>query len=276
MGPGRLLIGTSGWSYASWRGVFYPVGLPVSEQLDYLSHRTSATEVNASFYRLQRPPTFRSWFAQAPDEHVFSVKGSRYVTHLKQLRDPETALANLLASGVLELGTKLDVMLWQLPARLSFRPEPIEEFLRVLPRTTGEAAALAGRHDDRLTEDQVVLEPRQPEHRLRHALEPRHPSFGTDEAAALLAEYDVAMVDSDSAGTWPRFERDTAGFRYVRLHGHTQLYTSRYTDAELDAWAERCLAWTGSGQDVHVYFDNDSQAHAPRDALRLLDRLPAG
>ncbi len=108
---------------------------------------------------------------------------------------------------------------------------------------------------------------------MRHALEPRHPSFDTDEARALCAEHDIAIVIADSAGRWPTMHDATSDFRYVRLHGETELYASGYTDASLDRWASTCRSWLDQGHDVHVYFDNDARGHAPWDAVRLLDRL---
>lgn len=272
MNHGRYLIGTSGWSYRPWHGDFYPTGLKNTDELRYLSGRTTSTEINASFYRLQRPESYRRWRDATPADHVFAVKGSRYVTHLKQLREPRMALANLLASGVLELGPKLGVLLWQLPATLGF-DDRVLRFLDALPRTLGDAAALAAEHDERLGGDRVAIPATVGGVPLRHALEPRHPSFGSEEAVAALAENGVALVWSDSPGIWPAWDRDTAPFRYVRLHGHSRLYASRYSDRSLDLWAERCRSWAGAGEDVHVYFDNDARGHAPYDALRLLGRL---
>ena len=271
---GHVLIGTSGWAYDSWRGDFYPDVLRQDDELAYLARRTTATEVNATFYRLQRPSTFRRWRDALPAGHRVAIKGSRYLTHMKQLRDPEAGLANLLASGVLALSDHLDVVLWQLPARMKYDEERIGRFLDALPRTMGAAARLAAEHEAPAPgEENAVLAVAHPRARLRHALEPRHRSFDTTEAADLLAAHDVAMVCSDSPGSWPAFDRDTASFRYVRLHGHSDLYASRYSDRSLDRWAERCGQWTDAGQDVHVYFDNDARGHAPHDALRLLDRL---
>jgi uncharacterized protein YecE (DUF72 family) len=166
-------------------------------------------------------------------------------------------------------------MLWQLPAILPF-DDRVTDFLDVLPRTFAEAAALAAGHDERLPADRVAIPDgadADPRAGLRHALEPRHPSFGSAEAAAALTDRGIALVWSDSPGSWPAWDRDTAPFRYVRLHGHSRLYTSRYADRSLDAWAERCRTWAAAGEDVHVYFDNDANGHAPHDAARLLGRL---
>lgn len=273
MPTGRFLVGTSGWSYRSWHGDFYPDGLTQSEELRHLSAHTTATEVNATFYRLQQPSSFRRWGEEVPEGHVFAVKGSRYITHMKQLRDPRPALGNFLASGLLALGDRLDVVLWQLPARTVFRPEVLEPFLETLPRTMGEAAQLAAEHDERIGGDAVLLETAVPDAPLRHALEPRHTSFRAAEAVALLLHHDVATVYSDSPESWPVLDLDTASFRYVRLHGHDELYRSRYSDKELAAWADRCRGWAAAGQDVHVYLDNDGYGHAPHDAVRLLRML---
>jgi uncharacterized protein YecE (DUF72 family) len=233
------------------------------------------------------------------------VKGGRFITHMRKLRGVETALANFLASGVLALGPKLGPVLWQLPAnlpyerermadffasgvlalgrklgpvlwqlpaRMALSPDRLEAFLTLLPRTHAEAAALAARHDDKLADDRTLTEC-EVDLPLRHALEPRHPSFDTDEVRSLCAEHDIALVVADSAGRWPTMHDATSDFRYVRLHGETELYASGYTDESLDRWAAQCREWLTEGHDTFVYFDNDAKGHAPHDAVRLLDRL---
>ncbi|MBO9524209.1 MAG: DUF72 domain-containing protein [Nocardioidaceae bacterium] len=267
-----IRIGTSGWSYPSWRGDFYPRRLRHRDELAYLAERTTSLEINGSFYSLQRPSSYGAWRDATPDDFVLALKGSRFVTHLKRLRDVETALANLFASGPLALGDKLGPVLWQLPERIPYDEQVLGEFLALLPRSTHEAAALAEKHDDRVSGDRVFTEPG-PDRPLRHALEPRSTTFDTDEAAALLARHRVATVLADAAGRWPAIDRDTADFRYVRLHGHTELYASGYSPAHLDAWAGRCREWDASGQDVYVYFDNDARGRAPYDAVGLIERL---
>ncbi|WP_082606339.1 DUF72 domain-containing protein [Nocardioides sp. Root190] len=275
MAHGRYLVGTSGWSYRSWHGDFYPSDLPAADELRFVAARTTATEVNATFYRLQQPASFRRWAQLVPVDHRFAVKGSRYITHMKQLRDPRAGLANFFASGVLALGERLDVVLWQLPSRTVLRPDVLADFLAALPRTAGEAAQLAKDHDGRLPEAAAVTESPTPDAPLRHAVEPRHASFDGPEAAQLLTDDDVATVASDSPGAWPLLDHHTASFRYVRLHGHSELYRSRYSDRLLGEWADRCRAWAGAGQDVHVHLDNDGRGHAPHDAVRLLRMLGA-
>jgi uncharacterized protein YecE (DUF72 family) len=207
-----------------------------------------------------------------PSDVVLAVKGGRFITHMKALRDVETPLANFFASGVLALGAQLGPVLWQLPERVRFDRERVRDFLQLLPTSTGEASRLAEKHDDKLKEDRI-LTTCEVDVRMRHALEPRHDSFDTDEARALCAEHGVAMVIADSAGKWPVMDDATSDFRYVRLHGETELYASGYTDASLDRWAQTCRYWMEDGHDVHVYFDNDAKGHAPYDAVRLVRRL---
>ena len=285
----RAWIGTSGWRYPSWRAAFYPPGLAQRRELAYLGGRMNSVEINGSFYSLQRPESYRAWAAETPDDFLFAVKGSRYITHLKQLRDVRVPLANFLASGVLALGPKLGPLLWQLPPRLRFDPARIGEFLALLPHSTGAAAQLAGEHDERLDgRAETTVDADRP---LRHALEVRHPSFRDPAFVALLRAHDVALVVADTAGTFPYLEDVTAGFVYVRLHGDTELYTSGYSPEALDRWAALVRAWRAGespvgehtvapptpvvpqGRDVVVYFDNDVKVHAPFDAIALAQRV---
>jgi uncharacterized protein YecE (DUF72 family) len=268
----RTLVGISGWRYAGWRGDFYPKGLPQRLELGYAAERMTSVEVNGSFYSLQRPTSYAAWAAAVPDGFVFAVKGGRFITHMKKLVDVETPLANFFASGVLALGAKLGPVLWQLPERLAFDADRLQGFFELLPRTTLQAAELARRHDDKLKEDRV-LTTASVDLPIRHALEPRHRSFESEEAREVLRRNDICMVVADSAGRWPQMPDATSDFRYVRLHGETELYASGYTDESLDRWAAQCRRWLQEGHDVHVYFDNDAKGHAPHDAVRLLDRL---
>jgi uncharacterized protein YecE (DUF72 family) len=268
----EVRVGVSGWRYPRWRGDFYPKGLPQRLELSYAAERMNAVEVNGSFYSLQRPTSYAAWAAAVPDDFLFAVKGGRFITHMKKLAGAESALANFFASGVLAPGGKLGPVLWQLPERLAFDEDRLEGFFRLLPRTTGEVAALGERHDDKLGEDRVLTKASS-DRPVRHALEPRHPSFETAEAREVLRRNDICMVVADSAGRWPQMPDATSDFRYVRLHAATELYASGYTDDSLDRWADQCRIWLDEGHDVHVYFDNDARGHAPHDAVRLLDRL---
>jgi uncharacterized protein YecE (DUF72 family) len=267
----RVRVGISGWTYAGWRGDFYPKGLVQRRELEYAAQRLTTIEVNGSFYSLQRPSSYASWREQTPDDFVFAVKGGRFITHMKKLRGVETALANFFASGVLALGPKLGPLLWQLPENLPYDAERLADFFDLLPRTTKEAAALATGHDDKVPEDRALTTTSE-DRPLRHALEFRSRTYCTDEAFDLMRGHDISCVVADTAGRWPRPEVSTSDFMYVRLHGDTELYASGYSAEALDRWAEKCLRWAET-QDVYVYFDNDAKGHAPHDAVALLERV---
>lgn len=270
-----MRIGCSGWSYRGWRGDFYPKGLRQRDELAYLAARTTAVEVNGSFYSLQRPTSYAAWRDATPEGYRICVKGGRYLTHLKRLREPHQALANFLASGVLALGERTGPILWQLPADLPFDRGLVETFLDVLPRSTSQAALIAAQHDDKVAEDRALttVEEDRP---LQHVLEPRHPSFGEPVALDLLRAQGIGLVVSDGAGRWPMFTEVTGDVVYVRLHGDTELYASRYDDEALDRWAGRCTRWAEDGREVYVFMDNDARGHAPHDAVRLSERVRGG
>lgn len=282
-------IGISGWRYAPWRGKFYPDGLSHKDELHYASRCFNSIELNGSFYSLQTPAAYADWHRAVPDDFVFAIKGSRYITHMLRLRKVNTALANFFASGVFELEDKLGPILWQLPPSFRFDRERLESFFEQLPRKGTEASRLASRHDHRLkARARLKFEPRQ---KLRHAIEVRHRSFEDPEFIDLLRRHRIALVVADTAGKWPSMEDVTADFVYVRLHGDKKIYESGYTDAALDAWSEKVDAWRRGGQigdaktvskkgprrrktrDVYVYFDNDRKVHAPFDATKLARRL---
>ncbi len=264
-------VGTSGWRYPPWRGVFYPKGLPQRRELEYLSRALTSVEINGTFYSLQRPDSFRQWADATPADFTFAVKGPRFVTHMKKLNDVATPLANFYASGVLALGDKQGPFLWQLPPNLGFDADRLARFFDLLPRTTAQAATLSRRHDDRMTDRSLTETP--VDRPLRHALEVRHRSFENADFPALLREHDIALVVADTAGRWPLLRDVTSGLVYVRLHGDAELYTSGYTPEALDRWAADIRAWTADGRDVQVHFDNDVKVHAPFDAMGLQQRL---
>lgn len=286
---GRIRVGISGWRYQPWRGVFYPPRLPQRSELAFASRLLSTIEINGSFYSLQRPESYASWYDETPPGFVFAVKGSRYITHMLKLRNVETALANFFASGVLRLGAKLGPILWQVPPQLAFDQERFGAFFSLLPRDSAGALELARGHDERLA-GRAWLEVKA-NRQLRHAVEIRHPTFVDPTFIALLRHHRIALVVADTAGRWPLLEDLTADFVYVRLHGDKQLYASGYGDAALDRWARRIHAWAAGtqvadarlagppgdrahgGRAVYCYFDNDVKAHAPYDAVRLAGRL---
>jgi uncharacterized protein YecE (DUF72 family) len=278
----------SGWVYPPWRGGFYPAGITQKNELEYASRAVSSIEINGSFYSLQRPSSYQRWKAETPPGFVFSLKGSRFITHIKKLRGVETAVAGFLASGVLCLGEKLGPILWQFPERFPAELDRFADFLALLPRTMDAAAEMSRHHDAKLdgrawTEAEVSGP-------LRHAVEIRSPGLLGPEFVALLRQHGVALVIGDSGGRWPFAEDVTADFLYLRLHGPGE--ERGYSDAELDYWAARIGQWRrggepadatrllppapgGGSRDVFVYSDNDFKVQAPFDAMRLRERLDA-
>jgi len=263
----RILVGISGWRYAPWRSVFYPKGLPQRQELEYASRALPTIEINGSFYSLQKPASYAAWDRATPEGFVFSVKGSRFITHMLKLREPERAMARFFGSGLLGLGPKLGPILWQFPPNFTFNEERFRRFLELLPGDTAEAEALARRHRE-LQTGGGAKEPS----RLRYAVEIRHDSFVTPRFVELLRRTKAALVVADTAGKWPSLEEATADFIYVRLHGDVELYASGYSDAALDRWADRIRTWSRR-REVYCYFDNDAKVKAPFDAMTLMGKL---
>lgn len=288
----QLRIGVSGWNYRHWRGGFYPKGLVQRRELEYVASRMNSVEINGSFYSLQRPSSYQAWYDQTPKDFVFAVKGGRYITQMRKLRDVRVPLANFFASGVLCLKQKLGTILWQLPPHFRLDIERFEAFFRLLPRDTQAAAKLAREHDEKLKHGAwTKADKKRP---IRYAVEVRHRSYFVPEFIALLRKYKVALVFADTAQRFPYAEDVTADLVYLRLHGDTELYASGYSDSALNWWAARIRAWRDGSQpadaklssqqpppkrrhrDAYVYFDNDARGHAPVDAINLMKRLEAG
>jgi uncharacterized protein YecE (DUF72 family) len=285
---GITRVGISGWTYAPWRGVFYPKGLKREHELAFAADQFPTIEINGTFYGLQRPASFTNWAEQVPPHFVFAVKAPRFLTHIRRLRDVEVPLANFMASGLLCLEHHLGPILWQLPPNFRFDAERLERFLRLLPHDTEAAAELGRKHDAALRAPAAL--PSEPKRVLRHALEVRHESFRTPEFIAMLRAHQVALVCSD-ATAWPRLMDVTADFVYIRLHGSKELYASGYGSDVLDEWAARITRWSHGEsmekasrigppasrrrRDVFIYFDNDLKVAAPANALSLMRRLRA-
>ena len=245
MARGRCFIGTSGWSYKHWRGPFYPAGMSGgAAQLDFYAERFDTVEVNGTFYRLIEAETFRRWHAQTPPGFVFACKGSRFLTHMKRLKDTDQGLRRFF-ERVEALEGKLGPIVFQLPAR--FRPdrERLAAFLEALP---------AGG---------------------RYAFEFRDPAWFEPAILELLAARHAALCLYEFAGQETPLEV-TAKFVYIRLHGPGGPYQGSYGAAALGAWAKRIRAWTRKGLDVYCYFDNDDSGFAPRNALILKRMTVAG
>ena len=283
---GRVRIGISGWRYAGWRGVFYPPKLAQRRELEFAAGRFATVEINGTFYSLQKPAYFRRWSAETPEDFVFAIKGSRYITHMRKLRNIEQPLANFFASGILELGGKTGPFLWQFPPQMRFDRALFAEFFDQLPRTHGQAAKLAHEHDAQLDgrSATTVLKGVPARTPLRHAVEIRHESFAVPEFIELLRKKKIGLVVADTVA-WPLLVDVTADFVYCRLHGSKELYASGYEEEDLNVWADRIMAWATGGEasgryastvraatqprDVYVYFDNDAKVRAPFDAMAL-------
>lgn len=282
-------VGISGWLYPRWRGTFYPTGLPQRQELEFAASKLNCIEINGTFYSMKKPEDFARWSEQTPQGFLFALKGPRFITHMKKLKDVEAATANFFASGPLRLSEKLGPILWQFPQQMQYMPERFSSFLELLPKDTREAARLGRKHNDKLKADPWLrIDETRP---LRHAFEVRHESFLTSDFLKLLRQHRAALVFADSAGKFCYSEDVTADFIYIRLHGSTEIYASGYTEKELAKWAARIRAWQAGdqppdaglviprkpsprkGRDVYVFFDNDAKIHAPFDAMRLAEML---
>lgn len=259
-----IYAGIGGWTFAPWRGPFYPKGLQQARELEHASRQVTAIEINGTFYRTQTPASFRKWAEETPDGFVFAVKGHRFVTNRKVLAEAGASVETFLGSGVTELGPKLGPINWQLAPTKRFDPADIEAFLALLPREKGGI-------------------------RLRHALEVRHESFVTPDFVALARKYGVAIVFADS-DDYPGIADPTADFVYARLQRCRESEPAGYTPQELDAWAKRARAWAAGGapddlptlasgpkaavrRDVFAFFIAGDKVRAPAAAKALIERL---
>jgi uncharacterized protein YecE (DUF72 family) len=238
---GAIHIGTSGWHYDHWRGSFYPEDLAAAGFLEFYAARFHTVEINNSFYQLPAAATFDHWRDTVPAGFIFAVKGSRYITHMKKLLEPEQTLEPLL-ERVVRLQPKLGPLLFQLPPRWRFNPERLEAFLQALPP------------------------------RGRYTLEFRDQSWINRDAGAILRRHNVAFCIYELAGYLSPLEV-TADFVYIRLHGPDGAYQGRYGAAALAGWAEKIASWAGAGREVFCYFDNDEAGYAARDAQELQEMV---
>ena len=236
-----MCIGCSGWSYKSWRGRFYPADGPASEWLPRYAQRFTTVEINNSFYRLPDADTFAAWRAQTPSSFVFAVKASRFLTHMKQLRDPAEPIERLF-SRVKWLGRKLGPVLYQLPGRLRLDLQRLEPFLAALPP------------------------------RVQHVIEFRDPSWYVDPVFKCLERHHVALCLHDKEGS-TLAEPFVGPFVYVRFHGPSGRYHGSYSADVLSEWANRCASQWRGGRDVYAYFNNDADAEATRNAMTLHQRV---
>jgi len=238
---GSYHIGTSGWIYDHWKRRFYPEDLPQKKWLEHYRDHFSTVEINNSFYNLPEKKTFEDWRRRTGKDFIFSVKASRYITHMKKLKDPEEPVERFFsqASGLKE---KMGPVLFQLPPRWKANPDRLRAFLKALPR------------------------------KRRYTFEFRDESWWNDETYEILADFNAAfcIFELDRRETPHEV---TADFVYIRLHGPEGAYEGSYHGNTLRAWAREISGWNDSGLDVYCYFDNDQDAFAVRDAKRLLGML---
>ena len=232
-----VLIGTSGWQYADWRGRFYPRRMPQRQWLGYYAEHFRTVEVNNAFYRLPEADTFTRWREATPDDFVIGVKASRYLTHVRRLKDPAEPVGRLLDRAQ-HLGDQLGPVLLQLPPNFRADLPALGATLEAFPRT------------------------------VRVAFEPRHGSWHTDATFELLEEFGAAFCLSDTLGRRSPIRR-TAGWGYLRLHEGRAAPAPCYGRTALATWARRLAALWGQGDDVYVYFNNDRGGCAVRDAHRF-------
>lgn len=286
MGP--IFVGMAGWSFDGWRGTFYPEGLKQKDELIYASRRVRSIEINGTFYSLFKPTSYFSWYEQTPADFNFSIKGPKYITHERRLKEFETPLNNFLASGILALGEKLGCILWQFPPTMPFLPERFEPFFAALPHDMETAARMGAGHSDWLN-GRTFLEPKG-NHRLRHAVEGRHESFKDPAFVEMARKYGIGIVVGDTAGRWPLIEDLTTDFLYLRLHGDEIKYPDGYTREGLEYWGARFRQWSAGTQPadaalvipgeapaiprtIFAYFDNDVKETAPLNALSMITHL---
>jgi uncharacterized protein YecE (DUF72 family) len=231
----RWRIGTSGWNYKDWKGLFYPTSVPATRWLEYYAQHFDTIEVNATFYRLPKQETFDKWYNSTPQGFLWAVKASRFITHIKRLKDCEEPLERLY-NAVKYLKEKMGPVLFQLPPSLSFEQDLLKQFLTNLDSTH------------------------------RHVMEVRHPSWLHEDAFEILKSHNIAACISDTGGRYPYTEAITADFTYIRLHGPKKLYASKYSNHQLREWAKKIRE---SNMDAYIYFDNDFQGYAIENAKGL-------
>jgi uncharacterized protein YecE (DUF72 family) len=233
-----VLVGTSGFSYRHWRGTFYPEGLAQKNWLGYYCERFPTVELNVTFYRLPKEEAFRKWRSETPERFLFALKGSRFITHIKRLKDPADPLKTFM-DRIRPLGPKIGMLLWQLPPNFKRDTERLKGFLKALRR-----------------------------YRRRNVVEFRNESWLEGEVFDLLKDEGVGLCMAD----WPPFVDElpiTADFTYIRRHGHGGSYDTKYSVKELRNDARRIRKYLRRNKDTYIYFNNDAEGYAPQNALEL-------
>lgn len=260
---GMIRIGVGGWTYAPWRGLFYPEGLPQRRELEFMSSHLTSIEINATFYGTAKRSSFIRWRDETPDDFIFSLKGPRYATNRRILAEAGDSIASFFDSGVFELGDKLGPIFWQFPPTKKFEPTDFAAFLDLLPKQVGNRS-------------------------VRHAVELRHESFRNAEAIRLLRQHNVAIVVAGYS-KYPLIADITAPFVYVRIIATSDRVTKGYRKPALQAWAARAQHWASGTlpadlslltkparklpRDVFLYVISGHKAHNPAAAAALIKAL---
>jgi uncharacterized protein YecE (DUF72 family) len=259
-----IRVGIGGWVFEPWRGVFYPKGLPQTQELSYASRKLTTIEINGTFYSTQKPESFRRWADETPDDFVFSVKGPRYATHRRVLAEAASSVDRFFASGVSQLDKKLGPILWQFHPGKKFDAEDFESFLALLPRALGDKS-------------------------IRHVVEVRHESFLVPAFVELVRKFSVAVVLADS-DKHPLIADVTSDFVYLRLQRTSEKTRTGYPPRALAAWVDRARAWADGRaphelktisdrsppqmpRDVFIYMIAGAKVRAPAAAMALIERL---
>jgi uncharacterized protein YecE (DUF72 family) len=265
MAAGRIYVGIGGWTFAPWRGVFYPDKLPQAKELAYAGARLTAIEINATYYGAQKPASFRKWASEVPDGFIFSVKGSRFTTNRRVLGEAGDSIKYFFDSGVLELRDRLGPILWQFAPTKKFDEADFGAFLELLPREI----------DGRV---------------VRHVVEVRHDSFRTPAFVSLLRRFAIPVVFAEHHD-YPAIADVTGDFVYARLQKGDDTIETAYPAPALDAWAQRLRVWADGGEpedlervapeqpathaprDVFAYFIHEGKVRAPAAAMATIERL---
>jgi uncharacterized protein YecE (DUF72 family) len=262
-GSGHIFIGVGGWTFAPWRGVFYPDKLPQAKELEYAGSKLTSIEINGTYYGSQKPESFRKWAREVPDGFVFSVKGSRFTTNRRVLAEAGDSIKHFYNTGVLELGDRLGPVLWQFAPTKKFDEVDFGKFLELLPRE------MDGR-------------------KLRHVVEVRHDSFRTPAFIALLRQFEIPVVFAEHA-TYPGIADVVGDFVYARLQRGNDDIATCYPPKQLDEWANRLQIWASGGEpddlprvdatsapkrprDVYAYVIHEGKVRAPAGAMELIQR----
>jgi uncharacterized protein YecE (DUF72 family) len=261
---GHIYIGVGGWTFAPWRGVFYPEKLAQAKELEYAGSKLTSIEINGTYYGSQKPESFRKWAREVPDGFVFSVKGSRFTTNRRVLAEAGDSIKHFYNTGVLELGDRLGPVLWQFAPTKKFDEADFGKFLELLPRE------MDGR-------------------KLRHVVEVRHDSFRTPAFIALLRQFEIPVVFAEHA-TYPGIADVVGDFVYARLQRGNDDIATCYPPKQLDEWAKRLQRWAGGGEpddlprvdstsapkkprDVFAYVIHEGKVRAPAGAMELIERV---